>query len=110
MTGILLDTNIVIDFLRKSEGAFQYITALASKPTISVVTVTELIAGVKTRREEERIGRLDELMHIRPVTLPIARRAGEYCRHFQTAHGFDDLDAILRQPPTIMSLLSRHST
>lgn len=95
MSGALLDTNILVDLLRGHRLAREFVDGLQKKPAISVVTLLELIAGAKSRREEGEILRFERKLGILPVTAPIARRAGEHTKHFKPAHGLDDLDAII---------------
>ena len=44
---LLFDTNILIDFLRGREQAMDLLNAQTEPPTISVVSVMELYAGVR---------------------------------------------------------------
>ena len=95
MSGLLLDTNILVDYLRNIEAASQYLESLRVKPAASVVSVMELIVGAKNRREEERITTINEVVQLLPVTLDIARRAGEFFKHYAPSHATGDLDALI---------------
>jgi predicted nucleic acid-binding protein len=49
----LVDTSIVIDFLRGSEIAKNWLNSFqAGELAISVVTAAELVAGCRNRREQ----------------------------------------------------------
>lgn len=92
---VLIETNIIIDFLRQRGPAVAYITALTDRPSVSAVTVAELYAGARTRREEAHIERLLDGSNVLPVTLDIARTAGQHMKHFGASHGLDDFDALI---------------
>lgn len=92
---LLFDTNILIDFLRGREQAMDLLKAQTELPTISVVSVMELYAGFRSRREELDGERLLQQARILAFTEEIARRAGVFARHFEPSHGVDDVDAIV---------------
>ena len=73
----------------------RFIGGLSPQPAISVITLMELMVGAKSRREEVRIARLEQLLRVLPVTTDIAKRAGVFIKHYQPSHGLDDLDAII---------------
>lgn len=55
---MLLDTCVVIKVLRGKEAALAFVTGLAEKPSLSAITATELVAGVRNARERRQIERL----------------------------------------------------
>ncbi len=91
----LVDTSVIIDYLRRRNQAITFIDALPSRPTVSVASIMELYVGARSRREEVAIEDLLAGSDILPVTLEIARSAGQLMKHFGRAHGLDDLDAII---------------
>lgn len=95
MSGTLLDTNILVDFVRDRDAALNFLQTVGAKPSISVVTIMELVTGAKSRREELRISQIENMLRVFPVNPEIARRAGEHAKHFRASHGLDDLDAII---------------
>jgi len=81
MNTVLVDTNILIDFLRGKEKAREFLVSLAAEADIicSAITVAEIHAGMK---EQERI-KTEELLDsltIIDVTREIAEKAGAYRR------------------------------
>ena len=92
---VLVDTNIIVDFLRQRASAANFVAALEDRPSVSVVTVSELYAGARTRREEAQIEGLLTGSNVLPVTLDIARTAGQYIKHYGASHGLDDFDALI---------------
>jgi hypothetical protein len=93
----LLDTDILIDFLRgRGEArAFldRYETA-SEPPVISVVSVTELWAGMR-QGEEQATDRLLSALRKIPVSDEIALAAGNMLRTYRRSHGTELGDALI---------------
>jgi predicted nucleic acid-binding protein len=92
---VLLDTTILVDVLRGGEAALRWLDAMEKRATLSVVSLTEVYAGARNRREERQIAELEALFRWLPVTIDIARRAGVFLRLFEKGHGIDDADALI---------------
>lgn len=92
---MLFDTNILIEFLRDRPEAVQFLGVQPEKPSISVVSVFELYAGVANRREEQQIERLLGQAKLLPITTDIAKRAGVFVRVYQPSHSVEALDALI---------------
>jgi predicted nucleic acid-binding protein len=91
----LLDTCVLIDYLRDDEAAVQLIRRLARRPSVSVVTIAELYAGVRNDREREGIEALLALIDVRKVDFEIARLAGGYRLQYRGSHGVAMPDALI---------------
>jgi predicted nucleic acid-binding protein len=91
----LLDTCVLIDYLRDDEAAVQLIRRLARRPSVSVVTIAELYAGVRNDREREGIEALLALIDVRNVDFEIARLAGGYRLQYRGSHGVAMPDALI---------------
>lgn len=74
----LIDTNIIIDVLKNKQKACDFLESLASTyiPSISVLTVTEIIAGVKPSALNEMLKFLNTFNKI-SVTEDVSIIAGE---------------------------------
>lgn len=92
---MLLDTNIFVDLIRNSEGAKQLIASVQGRAYASVVTLTELMAGARSRREEASIVGLVRFVRLLTVDEAIASRAGQFLKHYAPSHGLDDFDALI---------------
>lgn len=81
MKNVLVDTDILIDFLRGTAEAQELLLSLAEASTLccSVTTVAELYAGMKPQERQKTTELIDSLT-ILDVTLPIAEKAGKYKR------------------------------
>ena len=92
---ILLDTDVLVDFLRGYPAAVAYVKAQADRILLSAVVSAELYAGV---RDSDELARLDEflsLFRVAPVTADLARSAGLYKRDYHRSHGVGLADAIV---------------
>jgi tRNA(fMet)-specific endonuclease VapC len=76
---VLVDTDILINFLRGKEKAREFLRAQLESGSIlcSVITVAEIFAGVRPHEQEKTAALLDNL-EIIPVTRAIAEKAGLY--------------------------------
>jgi predicted nucleic acid-binding protein len=91
----LLDTCVLIDYLRDREAAVEVIRRLPKRPSVSVVTIAELYAGVRNEQERDRIEALPALLDVRDVDLEIARLAGSYRLQYRGNHGVGMPDALI---------------
>lgn len=91
----LFDTNIVVDYLRGLGAAVAFATSLSSRPSVSVVTVTEVFAGVRRRQEEVAARAFFSQSSVAPVLPEIAERAGVFLRHYRSSHGVGFADALI---------------
>jgi len=92
---MLLDTDVLIDFLRGYEKAVSFVNANSSRIILSSVIVAELYAGVKGDAEQATLERFISLFRVIPVDSEIAKTGGLYKRDFSKSHGVGLADAIL---------------
>jgi hypothetical protein len=92
---LLLDTTVLIDFLRDQPKAIAYLNGLESKPCISAITVAELFAGVREGIERQALERMLDGLDIISVDGPIAERGGLHVRKFGPSHGTKLADALI---------------
>ncbi len=92
---ILLDTDVLVDFLRGRPAAVAYMKAHADRIILSSLVAAELYAGA--RNDDERL-RLDEFLAmfpVVPVTLDLAQAAGSHQRDYRASHGTGLADAVI---------------
>ena len=78
MKRILVDTDVLINFLRGKQQAKEFLLAqLESDLLCSAITVAEIYAGMRAHEEEQTKDLLDNL-EVVPVTRAIAEKAGSY--------------------------------
>jgi predicted nucleic acid-binding protein len=93
MAGFLIDTDIIIDLLRRREAAIRFIAGLARKPIVSTLTIAELFAGAHRRSEEQAIRAFAVGSTPIDVTPELAEEAGHILRRYRPSHGLDIVDA-----------------
>ena len=91
----LLDTDVLVDFLRGYSKAVALINALSDRIILSSIVVAELYAGVKGDDEQNALEAFVSLFRVVPVSAEIAKAGGLYKRDYAGSHGVGLADAIL---------------
>jgi predicted nucleic acid-binding protein len=81
----LLDTSVLIDVLRGSPAATEWLSGLGELPLCSEITRAEVLRGVRSA-ERTRTERLLAALRWAPVDETISRRAGELGRRHRASH------------------------
>lgn len=95
---LLVDTDILIDYLRGHPKAIRFVTESADDIVVSAMSVAELFAGVRGEAQEPEQRALQgflELFAILPVTATVAKTGGIYRRDYGPSHGVGLADAII---------------
>jgi len=92
---ILLDTDVLVDFLRGYSKAVAFVNAHSVRIILSSIVVAELYAGVKGVDEQAALEDFVSLFRIIPVSADIAKAGGLYKRDYGKSHGVGLADAIL---------------
>lgn len=92
---ILLDTDVIIDYLRGRSEAVAYLEALNGPLFLSVITVAELYAGVREGRERVQLDLLVSAFTVIPIDQTIAITGGLYRREYSKSHGTGLADALI---------------
>jgi predicted nucleic acid-binding protein len=92
---VLVDTDVLVDFLRGHKNAATFITDHADRIILSAISVAELYAGVKGEDELAILSDLVSLFRVIPVNSEIAKAAGLYKRDYGKSHGVGLADAVL---------------
>jgi hypothetical protein len=82
---LLLDTSVLIDVLRGSDPAAQWLASRDHVPTCSELTRAEVLRGVRSA-ERSNTERLLSSLRWMPVDEPVSRRAGEFGRQYRRSH------------------------
>lgn len=107
MTGMLLDTTILIDLLRGNTDAAEFVdTALASRTPlfVSAISAMELVVGCRSKTEVEQAKKLISsfaLLHLYPTE---SRQAYELLLSFNKSHGLDIPDALIASAALVQEL------
>ena len=100
----LVDTDVLIDFLRGREQAVSFVSLESDRIILSSIVVAELYAGVwggKGDTEQSTLERFLSLFRIVHVTVAIARLGGLYKRDYGRSHGIGLADAVVAATATL---------
>jgi predicted nucleic acid-binding protein len=109
----LLDTDVLIDYLRGHTEAATYVESLTEPLLISAITLAELYAGVRDGEEREALDAFISAFDVVPVEHEIALKGGLYRRDYGKSHNVGLADALvaataeLRQA-TLVTLNKKH--
>ena len=92
---LLLDTDVLVEYLRGRREAVEYLESLSSDLYLSVISVAELFAGVKGDEEERSLKQFLLAFAILPITEKVARLGGLYRRDFGPSHDTGLADALI---------------
>ncbi len=82
---VVLDTGVLIDHLRASARATEYLAGLDDRPTCSEISRIEVIQGLRSA-ERQAADRLFALIAWVPLSEAVARRAGDLGRKWRRSH------------------------
>jgi predicted nucleic acid-binding protein len=93
----LLDTNVLVDYLRGLPAAVKFIDRIIVTDTchISVITVAEIFAGVKDGKERQVLESFLSVFETISLDGTIAREGGLHKREYGKSHGVGLADALI---------------
>jgi predicted nucleic acid-binding protein len=106
LTEILLDSDVIIAWLRGYEPYLDLIPELLDKGstlTWTPVSVAEIFAGAR-KSEEERIGNLFLIFEVLPISQEIGVKAGRYLNIYGKSHGMELGDALIAATAAISGI------
>ena len=92
---LLLDTDLLIDFLRGHRQAVAFMEEETRPMGVSALTVAELHAGVRDGKEKDQLAELLSIFNQIPVDPETAVEGGLFRRDFGPSYGTGLIDAIL---------------
>ncbi|CAN5557423.1 type II toxin-antitoxin system VapC family toxin [soil metagenome] len=92
---LLIDTDVLIEYLRGREKGLEYLEDLDADLSISVISVAELFSGVKGDEEKRVLQQFLLAFTVLPVTERVARTGGFYRREYRPSHGTGLADALI---------------
>ncbi|HMF56275.1 MAG TPA: type II toxin-antitoxin system VapC family toxin [Pyrinomonadaceae bacterium] len=92
---LLIDTDVLIDYLRGQAEAVSYLESLTESLLISAVTVAELHAGVREGAERTALDEFIRAFEIVAVDREIAIKGGLYRRDYGKSHNTGLADALI---------------
>ncbi|MDH4476008.1 MAG: type II toxin-antitoxin system VapC family toxin [Verrucomicrobiaceae bacterium] len=92
---MLVDTDILIDYLRGHPEAGSFLESRIDEVSISAVSVAELYQGVREGRERTLLARMVSALTVLPLTTDIAERAGLFRRDYRATTGCGLADCVI---------------
>jgi hypothetical protein len=103
-TPILIDADILIDYLRNKPEAVDYIDNLLNPLYLSAINVAELYSGVRDGSDRARLDRFVLAFTILPVDPTVAVTGGIIRRDYGKTHGTGLADALIAATAQLYSL------
>ena len=95
---VLVDTDVLIDFLRGYGPAVSFVNDHSDRIVLSAVVVAELYAGARGAKDDPEQTVLENLLslfRVVPINNEIARLGGLYRRDYGPSHGIGLPDALV---------------
>ncbi|WP_374689228.1 type II toxin-antitoxin system VapC family toxin [Promineifilum sp.] len=91
----LLDTDVLVEYLRNQEQAIAYVDSLEGDLLVSAVSVAELYVGARSDLERKLLDDFVSALTVIAVDGAIARQGGLYRQQYKQSHGTGFNDALL---------------
>ena len=101
----LVDTNIMIDYLRGYPPAIALIESLSDRLSLSTITIAELYAGIRGKDERHNIELLISAFEIISVDQDIAIKAGDYKNTYFKSHQIYLADAMIAATADVFDVI-----
>jgi hypothetical protein len=95
MAPLLIDTDILADYLRGHAAAVAFVDDLVDAPALSALTVAELFAGIREGAERHALEAMLGACELIEVDVAIAREGGLLRRRYHPSHGVGLVDAMI---------------
>lgn len=92
---MLVDTDILIDYLRGHPQAVAFLETHAYEIRISAVSVAELFQGVREGSERQALSKFASSLTVLPLTAEIAEQAGILHRDYKAKTGCGLADCMI---------------
>lgn len=98
MSDKLLDTTVLIDLVRGSEAAADFIDAARQQEVrlcVSVISAMEMIAGCRNQNEVHQMGKLFADFTLLHLTPDVSAQAYDLMSQYSKSHGLTIPDALI---------------
>jgi predicted nucleic acid-binding protein len=92
---LLLDTDVLIDYLRGHAEAVRFLQQCQAPLHVSVITISELYVGVREGKERAVLDSFLAFLTVVEITPAIAKQAGLWRRDYGKSHGTGLMDALI---------------
>lgn len=100
---LLIDTDVLIDYLRGNPSAVEFLENDRRRLLISAISVAELYAGVREGAERKALDIFLSAFDLMPVDASIAERGGLYRRDYLRSHAVTLADALIAATASVRS-------
>jgi predicted nucleic acid-binding protein len=109
----LLDTDVIVEYLRGSDEAAHFVESLKGDLLVSAITVAELWAGVKGKEEEQALDGFLLAFRVLVVDDEVAKQGGLLRQQYGPSHGTGLADAlvaasVMRERATLVTFNTKH--
>ena len=104
MSGVLVDTNVPIDYLRDIPQAVKYLETSPGPMSISALTVAELHAGARDAGERQRLRKFTAAFDVIPADSRICEMGGDFRAKYAPSHGVDLIDGVIAATAVVREL------
>jgi len=92
---LLLDTDVLIDYLRGNDNAIRFLENLQERLCVSVITFAELYAGIRNKKEQRVIEKFLAAFDVLAIDQVIAIKGGLFRKEYMPSHGVGLADALI---------------
>jgi predicted nucleic acid-binding protein len=109
----LIDTDVLIDYLRGYTEAVDFLETNASEACVSAMNIAELYQGIRDGKEQAKLSKMLSVLTALPITPEIAELGGLYSRDFRASHGCGLADCLIAATTelhglTLVTLNAKH--
>ena len=91
----LIDTDVLIEYLRGSDRAAKFLEALEGELILSAISVAELFSGVRGSEEMEALDQFMLAFQVVPIDDRLARKGGLIRQAYHPSHGIGLADGLI---------------
>jgi hypothetical protein len=91
----LVDTDVLVEYLRGNERAVGFLEGLEGELLISAITVAELFSGARDTEERDALEQFLLAFQVVPIAEELAKDAGLLRRKCHASHGVGLADALI---------------
>lgn len=101
---MLLDTDVLIDYLKGHPQALDYLLNAEESLAMSTITLAELYSGVREGVEREALTSLADLFDIVPLSEDMAVKAGLFRRDYRKSHNLGLMDTLIAATSVVVGV------
>lgn len=91
----LIDTDVLIEYLRGSDQTAEFLEGLTGQLMISAISVAELFSGVRDKNESDALDQFMLAFETVPIDARLAKEGGRIRQRFYPSHGVGLADALI---------------